>query len=116
MPDGLLGPLPNRVPLTIIIPAYDEEAILATNIERLRAYHKDREVTGFEVILASNGSTDRTVEIAREYARGATICPTFGSRNGWLPSRVPLSTRPSTYRSSFIARRTRRRRIKHSSA
>lgn len=70
MPDDLPGPKPNRAPLTIFIPAYNEEVILATNIDRLRAHLKDLDIVGYEIILASNGSTDRTVEIARECALG----------------------------------------------
>ncbi len=56
--------------MTIFIPAYNEEAILATNIDRLRAHLKDRAITEYEIVLASNGSTDRTVEIARACALG----------------------------------------------
>jgi glycosyltransferase involved in cell wall biosynthesis len=70
MAHDVLEPWPNRVPLTLIIPAYNEEAILATNIDRLRAFLKDRDIGEYEIILASNGSTDRTVEIARECALG----------------------------------------------
>ncbi len=70
MPEDLPGPQPHRAPLTIFIPAYNEETILATNIDRLRAYLKDRDLGRSEIILASNGSTDRTVEIASECALG----------------------------------------------
>jgi len=70
MPDDLSGGSPSRSPLTIIIPAYNEEAIVATNIERLRAFLKDREIWEYEIIVVSNGSTDRTVDIARECALG----------------------------------------------
>ncbi|MBI2883494.1 MAG: glycosyltransferase family 2 protein [Candidatus Methylomirabilis oxyfera] len=60
----------HRVPLTFIIPAYNEEAILAANVDRLRGCLKDREITAYELLLVSNGSTDRTVEIARTCAVG----------------------------------------------
>lgn len=55
-------------PLTILIPAYNEESILAANIDRLRALLKERDIEQYEIILVSNGSTDRTVEIARACA------------------------------------------------
>jgi len=58
------------MPLTILIPAYNEEAILATNIDRLRSFLKDRDLGEAEIVLVSNGSTDRTVEIARACALG----------------------------------------------
>lgn len=57
-------------PLTILIPAYNEEAILAANIDRLRAVLKEREIGKYEIILVSNGSIDRTVEIANACAAG----------------------------------------------
>jgi len=70
MPDDPPGPQPNQSPLTIFIPAYNEEAILAGNIDRLRTYLKDRGIVEYEIIFVSNGSTDRTVEIARECRLG----------------------------------------------
>lgn len=70
MPDDLLGRRPNRAPLTIIIPAYNEEVIIAVNISRLRLFLQDRDIRWYEIIVASNGSTDRTVEIAEECALG----------------------------------------------
>jgi glycosyltransferase involved in cell wall biosynthesis len=57
-------------PLTFIIPAYNEEAILAANIDRLRVFLRDCGTGEYELILISNGSTDRTVEIARTCALG----------------------------------------------
>jgi glycosyltransferase involved in cell wall biosynthesis len=60
----------SRDPLTILIPAYNEEPILATNIDRLRAFLREREIEKYEIILVSNGSTDRTVEIAEACALG----------------------------------------------
>jgi glycosyltransferase involved in cell wall biosynthesis len=64
MLDSPAGPQLSRDPVTILIPAYNEESILATNIDRLRAFLKERDVEKYEIILVSNGSTDRTVEIA----------------------------------------------------
>jgi glycosyltransferase involved in cell wall biosynthesis len=59
-------------PLTFILPAYNEETILAANVDRLRCYLKDREIVVYELLLVSNGSIDRTVEIARASAVGHT--------------------------------------------
>jgi glycosyltransferase involved in cell wall biosynthesis len=70
MPDDPPGPQPNQPPLTIFIPAYNEETIVAGNIDRLRTHLKDRGIVAYEIILVSNGSTDRTVEIARACAVG----------------------------------------------
>src|SRR5574337_671806 len=65
MPQDPLDTHQRRAPLTFIIPAYNEEAILAANIDRLRRHLKDREIVTYEMLLVSNGSSDRTVEIAR---------------------------------------------------
>jgi len=70
MPQDPLGTHQHRAPLTFIIPAYNEEAILAANVDRLRCYLKDRGSAAYEILLVSNGSTDRTVEIARACAVG----------------------------------------------
>lgn len=61
----------DQEPLTILIPAYNEELILAANVARLRELLRDRAFT-YEIILISNGSTDATVEIAQECARRFT--------------------------------------------
>lgn len=70
MPPPVVRPRLNLDPLTILIPAYNEEAILAANIDRLRTFLKELEIEKYEIILASNGSTDRTVEIADACAAG----------------------------------------------
>jgi glycosyltransferase involved in cell wall biosynthesis len=58
--------------LTIVIPAYNEEAAIAAIIERTLAARAhivaDSPVTEVEVVVVSDGSTDRTATIAREYA------------------------------------------------
>ena len=52
--------------LSVVIPAYNEEAFLGTLLERIRRV--DLGVLGarIEVIVVDDGSRDRTVEIARE--------------------------------------------------
>ncbi len=54
---------PPRV--SIIIPVYNEESILETAVVDLRERLKDLDFT-YEIILAENGSKDRTREIGRE--------------------------------------------------
>ena len=51
--------------LTIIIPVYNEEEILSANLSRLMTY-LDGIGGPFEIILVSNGSTDRTVDLAQQ--------------------------------------------------
>lgn len=58
--------------VTLIISAYNEEEVLERKLENAVAldYPKDR----LEIVVVSDGSTDRTVEIARAFAdRGVTL-------------------------------------------
>ena len=53
--------------MTVVIPVYNEEALLATAINDLMLRLGDIPLTT-EVIISENGSKDRTREIARELA------------------------------------------------
>lgn len=55
-------------PVTIIIPAYNEESILAANLDRL-IRHLEGIGGQFEIVVVSNGSTDKTVELSQEAQR-----------------------------------------------
>ena len=59
-----MSPIPNPH-LSIVIPVYNEEAILTTSLADLRERLAG---TGwsYEILIAENGSRDRTVEIARQ--------------------------------------------------
>jgi poly-beta-1,6-N-acetyl-D-glucosamine synthase len=66
--------------VTLIIPARNEERWIARKIENTLAltYPRDH----LEIVVASDGSTDRTVEIARRYEpRGVTVAA-FSERLG----------------------------------
>jgi dolichyl-phosphate beta-glucosyltransferase len=56
--------------LSIVIPAYDEEARLGATLDTMRAWLASR-AEEHELIVADDGSRDRTAEIARE--RGARV-------------------------------------------
>ena len=59
--------------VTLIITAYNEERALAAKLENSLALDYPRELT--EIIVASDCSTDRTDEIARDFsARGVLLC------------------------------------------
>ena len=55
---------------SFIIPAYNEEALIAQTLDMLRASAASL-TGGFEMIVANDASTDRTPEIARE--KGARV-------------------------------------------
>src|SRR5258707_7422505 len=59
--------------VTIIITAYNEERALAAKLENTLTLDYPREL--LEIIVASDCSSDRTDEIAREFsARGVRLC------------------------------------------
>lgn len=53
--------------LSIIIPAYNEEVRLPTSLEKLYAFLNSQTYT-FEVVVVENGSQDRTLQVAQEFA------------------------------------------------
>ncbi len=54
--------------LSIIIPAYNEEARIGTMLDRYISYFNERYRTDFEVIVVVNGSNDNTEAITNNYA------------------------------------------------
>ncbi len=79
--------------ISIIIPAYNEEKYIGTTLSKLKEI-KEKEYKNLEVIVAENGSTDRTYEIAKQYAdadrnfkvfhlgkASAAIATNFGAKN-----------------------------------
>lgn len=57
-----------RPHVSIVIPIYNEEGILHSAVVDLRERLGDYQ-PGYEIVLAENGSKDRTVEVAEELAR-----------------------------------------------
>ncbi|MFH1477965.1 MAG: dolichyl-phosphate beta-glucosyltransferase [Verrucomicrobiota bacterium] len=55
--------------LSIIIPAYNEEARLGRMLDQYLPFFNARYADGYEILVVVNGSRDRTEEIVREYAR-----------------------------------------------
>ena len=56
--------------VSIVIPVYNEERILASSIAELRARLREFPWT-YEILIAENGSRDRTVELAKEVSATA---------------------------------------------
>jgi glycosyltransferase involved in cell wall biosynthesis len=59
---------PTGFDLSIIVPAYNEAARLPSTLQRIREYLSSISLSA-EIIVALDGSTDATLEIAREAAR-----------------------------------------------
>ncbi len=53
--------------ISVIFPVYNEQDILADSVEKVHRYLQERDLD-HEILVTSNGSTDRTVEIGRELA------------------------------------------------
>ena len=56
---------------SVVIPALNEEEFIEACLRSLRA----QTISPAEIIVVDNGSTDRTVEIARKYADTVLILP-----------------------------------------
>ena len=54
--------------LSIVIPAYNEESRLPRTLEQVLEF-LNQQTYSFEVIVVENGSSDRTFEVAKEYAQ-----------------------------------------------
>lgn len=54
--------------LTVFVPVYNEEALLGPHTRRLQAYLDSLKLP-YEIIIGSNGSTDRTVKIGQDLCR-----------------------------------------------
>lgn len=62
------GPPTEDVALSLIVPAYNEEARLADTLATL-AEHFETAGISYEIMVVDDGSTDRTVSVARDVAR-----------------------------------------------
>ena len=75
------APVAGHVPsVSLIVPAYNEESVLAAKLENALAI--DYPVERLEILVASDGSSDGTVEIARSFeSRGVRVLA-FPQRRG----------------------------------
>jgi cellulose synthase/poly-beta-1,6-N-acetylglucosamine synthase-like glycosyltransferase len=67
-------------PVSVVVAAHNEEINIRTRIENLRAQDYPQE--SVEIIIVSDGSTDRTVEIAREFGDDGVHVIEFDERRG----------------------------------
>ena len=56
----------NPIFLNVTIPVYNEERTLASSIEKISAFLKSNCPQPYEIVIAENGSTDKTFRIARQ--------------------------------------------------
>lgn len=67
------GPVDGRpADAAVVIPAYDEERVIGRCLDALAPYLSEDSSPRLEVVVAANGCSDRTVEVARARA-GVTV-------------------------------------------
>lgn len=91
-PNPVTKSLPDPLPfVTVIIPAHNEEKVVAEKIKNTLAldYPMDR----LEILLASDGSTDNTAEIARKTVHPSFHFLDFTIRRGKLPVLIDALSR-----------------------
>ena len=54
--------------LSVIIPAYNEEARIKNTLEKIHSYLKNQDYT-YEIIIVNDGSTDNTWALVNEIAQ-----------------------------------------------
>ncbi len=55
--------------LTVVLPVYNEQAVLKSAVSKIHTYLSDTPFKNFEILIADNGSTDRTLETAKLVSR-----------------------------------------------
>lgn len=66
--------------ISVVVPAYNEEAGIASTLERLRAWLEERG-GAFEIIVVDNASSDRTAERIEPFCHGERIRLLRNERN-----------------------------------
>ena len=66
--------------ISVVIPIYNEEAILAESVAELLRGFAAAGITAFEIVLAENGSRDRTREVAAQLVREHPQLRTFSCK------------------------------------
>ena len=83
------------VELSIVMPCLNEAETLAVCIDKAQGYLERSGVVG-EVVIADNGITDGSQEIARAQAPASSTCrPRATAARSWAASRPPAASTSS---------------------
>jgi glycosyltransferase involved in cell wall biosynthesis len=77
------GGLPNLPELSVVMPCLNEEATVAVCIEQVRKTLQTHNISG-EIIVADNGSTDNSREIARDKGARVVLIENLGYGNALM--------------------------------
>ncbi len=72
----MTGPANDPIHLSLVIPAFNEEARIGKNLARVLSFLSSQPYSS-EVIVVDDGSQDRTVEVAREIGRQSGLLRTL---------------------------------------
>ena len=81
--------------LSVVVPAYNEEARIGRTLDEIEAYLSGRTFT-WEILVVDDGSVDRTREIVEEAGRripGIRVLPVAHGGKGWAVRQGMLSAR-----------------------
>ena len=81
--------------LSVVVPAYNEEARIGRTLDAVAAYLEGRSFT-WEILVVDDGSVDRTREIVEEAGRrnpGIRVLPVAHGGKGWAVRQGMLSAR-----------------------
>ncbi len=81
--------------LSVVVPAYNEEARIGRTLDEIEAYLSGRTFT-WEILVVDDGSVDRTREIVEEACRripGIRVLPVAHGGKGWAVRQGMLSAR-----------------------
>lgn len=81
--ESIDGLSPNQPELSVVMPCLNEEATLAGCIEQVRNTLQENQIAG-EIIVADNGSTDNSREIARTHGARVVVIEQKGYGNALM--------------------------------
>ena len=92
-----------RMNISIILPIHSEDAVLRKNcLELLNYLKKDQQIRNFEIILCDNGSSDKSLEIAKGLAKSHPEIKAFHSKNRGLGIGIRMGIDNAKYDNLFF--------------
>jgi len=77
--------------LSVIMPVYNGEKFISAALESVRAQYRE----GIELVIVEGGSSDRTLEIVRDFAKVLPLrLITLGEAGNWVACAKPAEIGP----------------------